>query len=124
MFDIGWDEMLFTAVVAIVVVGPKDLPLALRTVGKWVGKARKVSNHFRSGFEAMIREAELEEMEKEWREQNRKVMEEHPGQEMTAQNAAGTAPLIAAPTADQPEPGAPAVAPEGAESGAAGIPPP
>jgi sec-independent protein translocase protein TatB len=62
-----------------------------------VAKARRVSGHFRSGIEAMIREAELEEMEKEWREQNRKIMAEHPGQEMTAMNASGTGPLSAAP---------------------------
>jgi len=111
MFDIGWDEMLFTAVVAIVVVGPKDLPLALRTVGRWVGKARRVSNHFRSGIEAMIREAELEEMEKQWREQNAKVMAEHPGQEMTGENAAGTGPLTAEPAAEPPA--ASTEAPEG-----------
>jgi sec-independent protein translocase protein TatB len=108
MFDIGWDEMLFTAVVAVVVVGPKDLPMALRTVGRWVAKARKVSNHFRSGFEAMVREAEIAEMEKEWQEQNAKIMAEHPGQEMTAENAGGTGPLT-------PEPPAEAAAPEGTQ---------
>ena len=100
MFDIGWDEMLFTAVVAVVVVGPKDLPMALRTVGRWVAKARKVSNHFRSGFEAIIREAEIAEMEKEWREQNAKIMAEHPGQEMTAENAGGTGPLTTEPVSE------------------------
>jgi sec-independent protein translocase protein TatB len=74
MFDIGMDEMLVIAVVAIVVIGPKDMPLALRTVGRWVAKVRKVSGHFRSGIETMIREAELEEMEKKWREQNDAIM--------------------------------------------------
>ncbi|HEX7709417.1 MAG TPA: Sec-independent protein translocase protein TatB [Sphingomonadaceae bacterium] len=126
MFDIGWDEMLFTAVVAVVVVGPKDLPMALRTVGRWMGKARRVSNHFRAGIEAMIREAELAEMEKEWQEQNRKVMAENPGQAMTAENAAGggeptgePAPAPApSPIAEQP------AAPEGAVSQPAGGGPP
>jgi sec-independent protein translocase protein TatB len=78
MFDIGWDEMLFTAIVAIVVIGPKDLPRALRTAGRWIGKVRRVSGHFRSGIETMIREAEMEDMEKTWREQNAAVMREHP----------------------------------------------
>lgn len=114
MFDIGWDELLFTAVVAIVVVGPKDLPMALRTVGRWVAKARKVSNHFRSGIEAMIREAELAEMEKEWQQQNSKIMAEHPGQEMTAQNAGGTGPLTAEP-APEPPAAAPTAPPEGTQ---------
>lgn len=78
MFDIGWDEMLFTAVVAIVVIGPKDMPTALRTAGRWIGKVRRVSGHFRSGIDAMIRQAELEEMEKKWREQNEAIMKAHP----------------------------------------------
>ena len=78
MFDIGFDEMLVIAVVAIIVIGPKDLPLALRSVGRWVAKVRRVSGHFRTGVETMIREAELEEMEKKWREQNAAIMEAHP----------------------------------------------
>jgi sec-independent protein translocase protein TatB len=78
MFDIGWDEMLFTVIVAIVVIGPKDLPAALRTAGRWIGKIRRVSGHFRSGIETMIREAELEDMERKWREQNEAIMREHP----------------------------------------------
>ncbi len=66
--------MLVIAVVAIVVIGPKDMPMALRTVGRWVAKVRKVSGHFRSGIETMIREAELEEMEKQWKQQNEAIM--------------------------------------------------
>ena len=78
MFDIGPTELLLIVIVAVLVIGPKDLPLALRTAGKWIGKVRKVSGHFRSGLDAMIREAEMEEMEKKWREQNEKIMREHP----------------------------------------------
>lgn len=74
MFDIGASELLMIVVVAIVVIGPKDLPLALRSAGRWVAKVRSVSGHFRSGIETMIREAELEEMEKKWREQNAAIM--------------------------------------------------
>ena len=76
MFDIGASELLLTVIVAIVVIGPKDLPLALRTAGRWIGKVRRVSGHFRAGVETMIREAELEEMEQKWREQNTKIMAE------------------------------------------------
>jgi len=79
MFDIGASELLLTVIVAIVVIGPKDLPLALRTAGRWIGKIRRVSGHFRTGIETMIREAELEEMEQKWREQNAKIMAETPG---------------------------------------------
>ena len=78
MFDIAPLELLLIVIVAVVVIGPKDLPLALRTAGRWIGKVRKVSGQFRSGLDAMIREAEMEEMEKKWREQNDKIMREHP----------------------------------------------
>lgn len=74
MFDVGASELLLTVIVAIVVIGPKDLPLALRTAGRWIGKVRRVSGHFRTGIETMIREAELEEMEAKWREQNAAIM--------------------------------------------------
>ena len=74
MFDIGASELLLVVIVAIVVIGPKDLPLALRTAGRWIGKIRRVSGHFRSGIETMIREAELEEMEQKWRDQNAAIM--------------------------------------------------
>ena len=78
MFDIGYSELLLIAVVALVVIGPKDLPNVMRTVGKWVGKARGMARHFRSGIDTMMREAELEEMEKKWREDNDRIMRDHP----------------------------------------------
>lgn len=93
MFDVGFDEMLLIAIVAIVVVGPKDLPMALRTVGRWMAKVRRVSGHFRSGVETMIREAELEDMEKKWREQNAAILAQHPdpGPDAESQAAAAAA---------------------------------
>lgn len=81
MFDIAPSEMLLVAVVALLVIGPKDLPLALRSAGRWMGKVRRMSNHFRAGVETMIREAELAEIEKEWRERNARIMAEHPDAE-------------------------------------------
>ena len=78
MFDIAPSELLLVAVVALVVIGPKDLPKALRVVGYWVGKARGVARQFRSGFDEMVREAELEEMEKRWAKENERIMREHP----------------------------------------------
>ena len=74
MFDIGIGELLVIVIVAVVVIGPKDLPLAMRTAGRWIGKMRRVSAHFRSGIDAMVREAELEEMEKKWKAQNEEIM--------------------------------------------------
>lgn len=78
MFDIGATELLVIVIVAILVIGPKDMPLAMRTAGRWIGKIRRLSGHFRAGLDAMVREAELEEMEKKWKAQNEKVMREHP----------------------------------------------
>ena len=63
---------------ALIFIGPKDLPNALRTVGRWVGQVRGMARHFQSGIDAMIREAELEEMEKKWREENDRIMREYP----------------------------------------------
>jgi sec-independent protein translocase protein TatB len=74
MFDIAPSEFLLIAIVAVVVIGPKDLPMALRTAGRWIARVRRVSNHFKAGVETMIREAEMEEMERKWREQNAAIM--------------------------------------------------
>ena len=68
MFDVAPTELLLVVVVALVVIGPKDLPKAMRFVGKWMAKARGMARHFRSGLDTMMREAELEELEKQWRE--------------------------------------------------------
>ncbi|MDJ0276701.1 Sec-independent protein translocase protein TatB [Sphingomonas sp. 2R-10] len=78
MFDIAPTELMVVALVALVVIGPKDLPKAMRLVGHWVGKARGVARQFRSGFDTMVREAELAEMEKKWAEENARIMREHP----------------------------------------------
>src|SRR6202040_1645922 len=64
-FDIGWPELMLIGVIALVVIGPKDLPAALRVAGYWVRKARTMSREFHSSVEQMIREAELDEVQKE-----------------------------------------------------------
>jgi len=64
-FDIGWPELLLIGVVALVVIGPKDLPRALRVAGYWVRKARTLSREFQNSVEQMVREAELEEMRRD-----------------------------------------------------------
>ena len=74
MFDIGAAELLVIVIVAVLVIGPKDMPLAMRTAGRWIGKIRRVSGHFRTGIDAMVREAELEDMEKKWKAQNEAIM--------------------------------------------------
>ena len=103
MFDIGASELLLTVIVAIVVIGPKDLPLALRTAGRWIGKVRRISGHFRSGVEAMIREAELEEMEQKWRDQNAAIMAAHPDASAEAGALVGQDPGTTSPATTEPQ---------------------
>lgn len=74
MFGIDSSELLFIALVALLVIGPKDLPRAMRWVGQWVGKGRAMSRHLRTGFDAMMRESEMEEMQKIWAAQNDAIM--------------------------------------------------
>ena len=76
MFDIGAAELLLIIIVAVLVIGPKDMPLALRHAGRWIGKVRRVSSHFRTGVDAMVREAELEDMEAKWKAQNEAIMKQ------------------------------------------------
>jgi sec-independent protein translocase protein TatB len=78
VFDIASSELLLVVLVALLVIGPKDLPKALRFVGKWVGKARGVAAHFRSGFDEMVRQSELEELEKKWKAENERILAAHP----------------------------------------------
>ena len=89
MFGVDSTEFLIVAVLALIFIGPKDLPKVMRTVGYWVGRIRGMARHFTSGLENMMREAELEEMEKKWREENERIMRLHPA------------------NADYPEPGTP-----------------
>jgi sec-independent protein translocase protein TatB len=65
LFDIGWTEMLLIGVIALVVIGPKDLPRAMRTAGYWMRKARTLSREFQNSIDQMIREAELDEVQQE-----------------------------------------------------------
>ena len=71
LFDIGWSELLLIGVVALIFIGPKDLPRALRVAGYWFPKAQNLSREFQSSVDQMIREAELDEM----REQLKKATE-------------------------------------------------
>ena len=102
MFGIAPDEFLLVIIVAIVVIGPKDLPLALRTAGRWIGTIRRVSGHFRTGIETMIREAEMEEMERKWKEQNAAIMAAHPAVDPASDPAEGQTPAAAVDQNDPP----------------------
>lgn len=104
MFDIGASELLVIVIVAILVIGPKDMPRALRTAGRWIGKVRRMSAHFRSGIDTMIREAELEDAEKEWRARNARIM---------AETAGSDVPPAMEPLSQSGDTGGTAIDPEG-----------
>ena len=107
MFGIDSTELIIVAIAALIFIGPKDLPLALRTAGRWIGKIRGMARHFNAGVEAVIRESELEEMEKKWREENERIMREYPAlpQDSGAEPDEPKLPLGDTPPAPRP-PGA------------------
>ena len=78
MFDVALPELLLVMLVALLVIGPKDLPRMMYKVGGWVSRAKATARHFRSGVDEMMRQAELDEMEQRWREENARIMREHP----------------------------------------------
>ena len=103
MFGVDSTELAVVAILALIFIGPKDLPKVMRTVGYWVGRLRGMARHFTSGLENMMREAELEEMEKKWREENERIMRLHPP---SFQDAGGPdqMPPIATPGDPEPDP--------------------
>jgi sec-independent protein translocase protein TatB len=68
MFDIGWSEFALIAVVALIAIGPKELPGVLRMVGQWMGKARKMAAEFQGQFQEAMREAEMADLKKSFDE--------------------------------------------------------
>ena len=64
MFDVGWIEMAVIALIALVVIGPKELPKAMRSLAKWTRKARSMAREFQTGIDDMVREADLDEARK------------------------------------------------------------
>ncbi len=103
MLDFNPSEFLVVAFVALVVIGPKDLPKAMRVLGHWVGKARGVARQFRSGFDTMVREAELAEMEKKWAEENARIMREHPADDTAPPHVEPAFHPVDAPSPPPPE---------------------
>jgi sec-independent protein translocase protein TatB len=84
MFDITSSKLLILAIVALIVVGPKDLPILLRTVGKYLGVIRRHAAEFRAQLDEALREAELDELKKEF---------ESVGQEMKTTIAQGSSAI-------------------------------
>src|SRR5262249_53905317 len=65
MFEIGWGELLLIGVVALLVIGPKDLPVVVRTLGQWMTKLRHLAPEFQNQFQEARREAEMAELKKQ-----------------------------------------------------------
>jgi sec-independent protein translocase protein TatB len=65
MFEIGWSELLLIAVVALIAIGPKELPTVLRTLGQWMSKLRRMASEFQSQFQEAMREAEMADLKKQ-----------------------------------------------------------
>jgi len=113
MFDITSSKLLILAIVALIVVGPKDLPILLRTVGKYLGMIRRQAAEFRGQFDEAMREAELDQLRKEFEAAAREV---HGTVEASARNfekqidEAGTKPE---PAKDEPKFGTALAAPAG-----------
>ena len=78
MFGVDSIELIIVAIAALLFIGPKELPSTMRAVGRWVGKVRGMARHFTAGIDAVIREAELEEMDRKWREENERIMRDYP----------------------------------------------
>ena len=108
MFGVDTSEFIVVVVVALLFIGPKELPKAMMTVGRWIGRIRGYARHFTSGVENVIREAELEEMEKKWREENLRIMGEYPPDAHYPEPAGA---LAAPPDGGEQEPGLPFEAP-------------
>jgi sec-independent protein translocase protein TatB len=65
MFDIGWSELLLIGIIALIAIGPKELPGALRTLGQWMAKIRRMASEFQGQFQEAMREAEIDQLKKE-----------------------------------------------------------
>ena len=78
MVGVDNSELIVVAVVALLFIGPKELPRVMMKIGRWVGRVRGYARHFTAGIENVIREAELEEMEKSWREENQRILAQYP----------------------------------------------
>jgi sec-independent protein translocase protein TatB len=111
MFDFAWSELALIAVVALIVIGPKDLPRVLRTAGIWVRKARAIAREFQGSVEDMMREVELDEVKRHVEQATRFNLEEEFTKTVDPQGELRRSlaePVLANPLADAPPPSEPA----------------
>ena len=96
MPDIGWTELLVIAVLAIVVIGPKDLPRVMRQAGRWMGAARRAANEFRASLEEMAQQADLDEFTKSAEAQGLKRKTDYGDQDPTRPTSSTHIPVMTA----------------------------
>lgn len=135
MFDIGWSELLVIGVVALIAIGPKELPGVLRAMGHWMGKVRRMASDFQDQFREAMREAEVADLKRQFDEASAKATSAFTNPLETAQKeveaAFGTEPKASDTTAEMPalataDPGAiePAATAPVAEAPPAAVPEP
>src|SRR5881227_2298839 len=118
MFDISWGKLVIIGVVALIVIGPKELPTVLRTVGQWMGKIRRMAAEFQGQFQDAMREAEMADLKKQFDETTAAVKStfdttdiknelEKMIQEPTATSTPATPPASTSPTTPPSDPTAP-----------------
>ena len=110
MFDIAWTELLVIIVVALVVVGPKDLPRLMRTAGQWAGRARAMADQFRRSFDDIARQSELDELRSEVNRLQQSAIP-NPAEIESAMYPTGNPLNIGSPMDDVSPPSAPAPEP-------------
>ncbi|MDE2228369.1 MAG: twin-arginine translocase subunit TatB [Alphaproteobacteria bacterium] len=115
MFDFAWSELALIAVVALVVIGPKDLPRVMKNVAFWVRKARSIAREFQGSIEEMVREAELDDVKRDIDQATRFNFDEEMSKTIDPSGELKrslSAPELTNPLADQPKPEAKPAGPE------------
>jgi sec-independent protein translocase protein TatB len=102
MFDISWSELLILGIVTLVFVGPKELPVFLRTLGRYAGVVRRHANEFKAQFDAAMREAELDAMRKEVEQMQTSINSEVMKAKSTMSDAGAAAKIDLPSAADAP----------------------
>ncbi len=120
MFDIGWSELVVIGVVALIAIGPKELPGVLRMIGQWVGKARRMASDFQGQFNEAMREAEMADIKKSFDDISAASRDLHPTKLLASleeharereQEEQRTAPVASDTPASEPAPTETAAAP-------------
>jgi sec-independent protein translocase protein TatB len=112
MFDISWSELLILGIVTLVFVGPKELPVFLRTLGRYAGMVRRHANDFKAQFDAAMREAELDSMRKEVEQMQSSINSEVMKAKSTINDAASAAKIEAPAAPISASAAAPAIRPD------------